>query len=82
MGNPHHKFRKYPEVRKATFGKCGKACYKTKDQAETYMNRLVSTGRDKHKTGTMNVYKCDVCRGAWHIGHSSRKRPTDMEGPT
>ncbi len=76
--NRKHQFRKYPESRKAKFGKCGKACYKSKDQAETYMNRLISEGRDQFKVGIMNVYKCDICGGVWHVGHSSWK----LEGPT
>ncbi len=70
QGKRKHQFRKYPESRKAEFGKCGKACYKTKDQAEKYMDRLILEGRDKYKIGIMNVYQCETCEGLWHIGHS------------
>ena len=52
---------------------CGKTRYHTRAEADAHRSALESWerahGRPALNLGELNVYQCEACGGAWHVGH-------------
>jgi hypothetical protein len=47
--------------------------YRSKGEAETFMEQIVSEGRDRAPEKRLHVYKCPFCV-FYHIGHTGRTK--------